>query len=46
MLRREDGYALSRASELDVRGQGKKGKPKIHGWRQIEEESMMVGVSG
>ena len=44
VLRREDGHVLRRALDLEVEGQRKKGRPKRTWKRQVEEESMKVGL--
>ena len=44
VLRREDGHVLARALDFEVEGQRKKGRPKRTWKRQVEEESMKVGL--
>ena len=44
LLRREDGHALRRASDLEVEGQTKKGRPKTAWKKLVEEESVNVGL--
>ena len=44
MLRREDGHILRRALNFEVEGQWKKWKPKRTWKKQVEEESMKVGL--
>ena len=44
VLRREDGHILRRALHFEVEGQRKKGKPKRTWKKQVEEESMKVGL--
>ena len=44
VLRREDGHALRRALYFGVEGQCKKGRPKRSWKKQVEEESMKVGL--
>ena len=44
VLRREDGDILRMALDFEVEGQGKKGRPKRTWERQVEEESMKVGL--
>ena len=44
VLRREDGHVLRRALDLEVDGQRKKGRPKRTWKKQVEEESMKVGL--
>ena len=44
VLRREDGHVLRRALDFEVDGQRKKGRPKRMWKRQVEEESMKVGL--
>ena len=43
MLRREDGHILRRALDFEI-GQGKKVKPKRTWKKQVDEESMKVGL--
>ena len=44
VLRREDGYILRRALDFEVEGQRKKVRPKSTWKKQVEEESMKVGL--
>ena len=44
VLRREDGLILGRALDFEVEGQSKKGMPKRTWKRQVEEESVKVGL--
>ena len=44
MLRREDGHILRRALDYEVEGQRKKARPKRMCKKQVEEESMKVGL--
>ena len=44
VLRREDGHVLRRALDFEVEGQGKNGSSKRTWKKQIEEESMKVGL--
>ena len=44
VLRREDGHVLRRALDFEVEGQRKKVRPKRKWNRQVEEESMKVGL--
>ena len=44
VLRREDGHILRRTLDLEVEGQRKKGRPKRTWKKQVEEESMKVGL--
>ena len=44
MLRREDGHIIRRALNVEVEGQMKKKRPKRTWKRQVEEESMKVGL--
>ena len=44
VLRREDGHVLGRSLDFEVEGQRKKGRPKRAWKRQVEEESMKVGL--
>ena len=46
VLRREDGHVLRRALDFVVESQRKKGRPKRMWKKQVEEESMKVGVRG
>ena len=43
-LRREDGHFLRRSLDLEVEDQRKKGRPKRMWKKQVEEESMKVGL--
>ena len=45
MLRREDGYVLRRALDFEVEGHRKKGSPRRTWNKQVEGESMKVGLS-
>ena len=45
VLRREDGYVLRRTLHLEVDGQSKKGRPKRTWKKQVEVESLKVGMS-
>ena len=45
VLRREDGHAFRRALNVEVEGQRKKGRPKRTWKKQVEEESMKIGLS-
>ena len=45
MLRREDGHVLSWASDFKVEGQRKKWRTKRTWKKQVEEESVKVGLS-
>ena len=42
--RREVGHILGRALDFEVEGQGKKGKLKMTWKKQVDEESMKVGL--
>ena len=44
VLRREDGHVLRRALDFEAEGQRKKGRPKRTWKKQVEEESMKVGL--
>ena len=44
MLRREEGHVLRRALDFEVEGQRKNGRLKRMWKRQVEEESLMVGL--
>ena len=44
MLRREDGCVLTRALDFEDEGQRMKGRPKRTWKRQVEEESVKVGL--
>ena len=44
VLRREDGHVWRRSLDFEVEGQNKKGRPKMIWKRQVEEESMKVGL--
>ena len=44
VLRREDGYVLRRAFDFEVEGQRKKGRQKRTWKKQVEEESVNVGL--
>ena len=44
VLRREDGHVLRRELDVEVEGQRKKGRPKRMWKKQVEEESMKVGL--
>ena len=43
-LRREDGHVLRRALDLKVEGQMKKGRPMRTWKKQVEEESVKIGL--
>ena len=45
VLRREDGHVMRRALHLEVGDQTKKGRPKRTWKKQVEKESVKVGVS-
>ena len=45
MLRRVDGHVLRKALDLEVDGQGKKGRLKRTWKKQVDEESVKVGLS-
>ena len=44
VLGREDGHVLRRALDFEVEGQRKKGRPKRTWKKQVEEESVKVGL--
>ena len=44
VLRREDGLVLRRALDLKAAGQSKTGRPKWTWKKQVEEESVKVGL--
>ena len=44
VLRREDGHVFRRALDFEVEGKRKKGRPKITWKKQVEEESVRVGL--
>ena len=44
VLKRKDGHVLRRALDFEVEGQTKKGRRKRTWKKQIEEESMKVGL--
>ena len=44
MLRRENGHILRRVLYFEVEGQRRKGRPKRTWKRQVNEESMKVGL--
>ena len=44
VLRREDSHILRRALDFEVEGQRKKGRPKMTWKKQVEVESMKVGL--
>ena len=44
VLRREDGHALRRALDFVIEGQRKNGRPMRTWKKQVEEESMKVGL--
>ena len=44
MLRREDGHVMRRALDFEADGKQKKGRPKRTWKRQVEEESVKVGL--
>ena len=44
VLKREEGHMLRRALDYDVNVQRKKGRPKRTWKRQVEEESMNIGM--
>ena len=44
VLRREDGHVMRTALDFDVTVQRKKGRPKRIWKKQVEEESMKVGL--
>ena len=45
ILRRENGHVLRRALDFEVAGQRKKGKPKRKWKKQVDVESVKVGLS-
>ena len=44
VLRREDGHVLRRALHFEIEGQRKKWRPKKTWKKQVEEESVTVGL--
>ena len=44
VLRREGGHVMRRALDIEVEGQRKKGRPKRTWKKQVEEESVKVGL--
>ena len=44
VLRNDDGHVLRMALDFEVEGQWKKGRPKRTWKRQVEEESVKVGL--
>ena len=44
VLRREDGHVLRRAFDFSVEGERKKGRPKRTWKKQVEKESVKVGL--
>ena len=44
VLRRKDGHVLRRALDFEVEGQRKNGRPKRTWKKQVEEESVKVGL--
>ena len=44
VLRREDGHVLRRALDFEVEGQRKKWRPKRTCKKQVEEESVKIGL--
>ena len=44
MLRRKDGHVLRRALDFAIEGQRKKGRPRRTWKKQVEEESVKVGL--
>ena len=44
VLRREDGHILRRTLDFVVEGQWKKGRPKRMWKKQVDEESVNVGL--
>ena len=44
VLRREDGHVIRRALDFEVEGQRKKGRPNRTWKKQVEEESVKVGL--
>ena len=43
-MRREDGHVLRKELDLEGESQSKKGRPKRTWKKQVEEESMKVGL--
>ena len=44
VLRREDGHVLRRTNDFEAEGQRKKGRPKRMWKKQVEEESIKLGL--
>ena len=44
MLRREDKNVLRRALDFEVEGQKKKGRPKRTWKKQVEKDSVKIGL--
>ena len=44
VLRRDDGHALRKALEFEVKGKRKRGRPKKTWKTQVEKESESVGL--
>ena len=44
VLRRNDGHVLRKASEFEVKGKRKRGRPKKTWKMQVEKESKSVGL--
>ena len=44
VLRREDGHVLRMALDFEVEGQSKKRSPKRTWKKQVEEESVKIGL--
>ena len=44
VLRREDGHVLRRALDFEVEGERKKGRSKRTWKKQVEEESLKIGL--
>ena len=44
VLRREDGHVLRRAFDFEIEGQRKKGRLRRRWMKQVEEESVKVGL--
>ena len=44
VLRREDGHALRKALDFEFQDQTKKGRPKRSWKKQVEEESVKIGL--
>ena len=44
VLRREDGHVLRRTLDFVVEGQGQKWRPNMIWKKQVEDESVMVGL--